>query len=53
MADDYIGKPRKKARFGTTERDVEKRRARIYVICAIILVICGILDCIFIMGIIG
>ena len=53
MADDYINKPRKKARFGTTEHDVEKRRAKIYIICAIILVICGILDVIFLMGIIG
>ncbi|MBR2523324.1 MAG: hypothetical protein IKE53_02655 [Clostridiales bacterium] len=51
MADDYISKPRKKAKYGTTEHDVEKRRARIYVICAIVLVICGILDVFFLMGI--
>ena len=53
MADDYISKPRKKAQYGTTERDIEKRRARIYVICAIILVICGVLDVVFLMGIFG
>ena len=53
MADDYFSKPRKKAKFGTTERDVEKRRARIYIICALILLVCGILDVIFLMGIFG
>jgi len=53
VADDYITKPRKKAQFGTTEHDVEKRRARVYIICAIILIICGILDTVFIMGILG
>jgi len=53
MADDYISKPRKKAQYGTTERDIEKRRARIYIICALILVVCGILDVVFLMGIFG
>ena len=53
MADDYFSKPRKKASYGTTERDIEKRRARIYVVCAIVLIICGILDVVFLMGILG
>ncbi|MCR5059660.1 MAG: hypothetical protein K6A80_01375 [Saccharofermentans sp.] len=53
MADDYIGKPRKKAKFGTTEHDVEKRRTKIYVICAIVLLICGVLDVFFLMNILG
>ena len=53
VADDYIGKPRKKAKFGTTEHDVEKRRTKIYVICAIVLLICGVLDVFFLMNILG
>ncbi|SCW56557.1 hypothetical protein SAMN02910456_01882 [Ruminococcaceae bacterium YRB3002] len=53
MADEYFDKPRKKAKYGTTMHDVEKRRARGYIICAIILIICGVLDVIFLMGIFG
>ncbi len=46
-----VRKPAKRETYGTTERDVEKKRTRIYLICALILIICGILDVIFIMGI--
>jgi len=46
-----VRKPARRASYGTTERDVEKKRARIYIICALILIVCGILDVIFIMGI--
>lgn len=46
-----VRKPSRKARYGTTEQDVEKKRARILIICALILVICGILDVIFLIGI--
>ena len=53
MADDYFSKPRKKASYGTTERDIERRRAKIYIICGIILAICGVLDVIFLLGIFG
>ncbi|MCQ2503104.1 MAG: hypothetical protein MJ084_05110 [Saccharofermentans sp.] len=48
-----VRKPAKRASYGTTERDVEKRRARIYIICALILIVCGILDVIFLIGILG
>jgi len=44
-------KPTKKAVYGTTERDVEKRRSRVYLMCAIILIICGILDVFLLIGI--
>ena len=46
-----VRKPARKFNYGTTEHDVEKKRARTYIICAIILIICGILDVIFLMGI--
>ena len=46
-----VRRPAKRETYGTTERDVEKKRTRIYLICALILIICGILDVIFIMGI--
>ena len=46
-----IKKPAKKAKYGTTERDVEKRRSRVYLMCAIILIICGILDVFLLIGI--
>lgn len=46
-----VRKPARRASYGTTERDVEKKRARTLIICAIILVICGILDVIFLIGI--
>ncbi len=46
-----VRKPVRRASYGTTERDVEKKRARIYLICALILIICGILDVIFLIGI--
>jgi len=46
-----VRKPARKASYGTTEYDVEKKRSRILIICALILVICGILDIIFILGI--
>ena len=46
-----IRKPARRASYGTTERDVEKKRAKIYLICALILIICGILDVIFLIGI--
>ncbi|MCH4153510.1 MAG: hypothetical protein LKG26_00590 [Saccharofermentans sp.] len=53
MALGRVGKPHKKAVYGTTEYDVERRRNRIYVICAVLLVICGVLDVYFIIGILG
>ena len=46
-----VRKPAKREYYGTTERDVEKKRAKIYLICALILIICGILDVIFLIGI--
>ena len=48
-----VRKPSKKAVYGTTEHDVEKRRNRIYIICAVVLIVCGILDVIFLKGILG
>ncbi len=48
-----VRKPSKKAVYGTTERDVEKRRNRIYIVCALILIICGILDVLFLKSILG
>lgn len=48
-----IRQPSHKAEYGTTEHDVEKRRARIYIICALILLVCGVLDVLFIVGILG
>lgn len=48
-----VKKPAKKATYGTTERDVEKRRSRVYLMCAVILIICGILDVFLIAGILG
>ena len=48
-----IRQPVRKAEYGTTEQDVEKRRARIYIICALILLVCGVLDVLFIVGILG
>ena len=46
-----VRKPAKIERYGTTERDVEKKRARVLIICALIIIICGILDAIFLIGI--
>ncbi len=46
-----VRKPVKRESYGTTERDVEKKRTRIYLICALILLACGILDVLFIIGI--
>ena len=46
-----VRKPVKRAQYGTTEHDVEKRRARVYIICTVIFVICLILDIIFVIGI--
>ena len=46
-----VRKPAKRESYGTTERDVEKKRTRIYLICALILLACGILDVLFIIGI--
>ena len=46
-----VRKPARRASYGTTERDVEKKRTKIYLICALILIICGILDVIFLIGI--
>ena len=48
-----VRKPVRRASYGTTERDVEKKRARTYIICALILLICGILDVVFILGILN
>ena len=48
-----VRQPVRRAEYGTTEQDVEKRRARIYIICALILVVCGVLDVLFIVGILG
>jgi len=44
---------KRKARYGTTMHDDEKRRGIIYLICAVILLICGILDVIFLIGILS
>ena len=46
-----VRKPARRASYGTTEHDVEKQRARILIICALILILCGILDVIFLVGI--
>lgn len=46
-----VRRPAKRETYGTTERDVEKKRTRIYLICALILLACGILDVLFIIGI--
>ena len=46
-----VRKPAKIERYGTTERDVEKKRAKILIICALILILCGILDVVFLVGI--
>ena len=46
-----VRKPARKLNYGTTDRDVEKKRARTYIICALIILICGILDIIFLLGI--
>lgn len=46
-----VRKPARKASYGTTEHDVEKKRARTLIICALILIACGILDVIFLIGI--
>ncbi|MBR3463870.1 MAG: hypothetical protein IKH23_02230 [Clostridiales bacterium] len=48
-----VRQPIRKAEYGTTEQDVEKRRAKIYIICALILLVCGVLDVLFIVGILG
>lgn len=48
-----VRKPARRESYGTTERDVEKKRARTYIICALILIICGILDVVFILGILN
>ncbi|MBQ1294442.1 MAG: hypothetical protein IIY21_10410 [Clostridiales bacterium] len=48
-----VRKPARRESYGTTERDVEKKRARTYIICALILLICGILDVVFILGILN
>lgn len=42
---------KRKARYGTTMHDDEKRRTMIYLICAAILLVCGILDVYFLIGI--
>ena len=46
-----VRKPARRANYGTTDHDFEKKLARILLICAFILVICGILDVIFLIGI--
>ena len=46
-----VRKPARKERYGTTERDVEKKRTRTLLICVLILLICGVLDVIFLIGI--
>ena len=46
-----VRKPARRERYGTTERDVEQTRTRVLIICILILVICGILDAIFLIGI--
>ncbi|MBR3143547.1 MAG: hypothetical protein IKF09_10420 [Clostridiales bacterium] len=46
-----VRRPAKRETYGTTERDVEKKRMRIYIICALVLILCCILDVLFIIGI--
>ena len=46
-----VRKPAKKLSYGTTDHDVEKKRARIYIICALVVIACVILDILFIKGI--
>ena len=46
-----VRKPAKRESYGTTERDVEKKRTRTYLICALIVLVCIILDVLFIIGI--
>ncbi|MBR4914441.1 MAG: hypothetical protein IKZ42_04100 [Clostridiales bacterium] len=46
-----VRKPARRASYGTTEHDVEKKRAKILIICALILILCGILDVVFLVGI--
>ena len=46
-----VRKPARRESYGTTERDVEKKRARTYIICALILILCGSLEVIFLIGI--
>ncbi|MCR4730863.1 MAG: hypothetical protein K5881_08050 [Saccharofermentans sp.] len=46
-----VRKPARKASYGTTEHDVEKKRTKTLLICALILIACGILDVIFLIGI--
>jgi len=48
-----VRKPAKKEKFGTTDREFENRRKKIYAVCALIILICGILDVYFIIGIIS
>ncbi|MBR3247291.1 MAG: hypothetical protein IKG03_02725 [Clostridiales bacterium] len=48
-----VRKPARRETYGTTERDVEKKRTRIYLICAVIVLICIILDVLLIIGIKG
>lgn len=53
MAYGRVRKPARKEQYGTTERDVEKKRTKTLLICIVILLICGILDVIFILGILN
>ena len=46
-----VRKPARKESYGTTERDVEKKRTKVYIICALIVIICIILNIFFIIEI--
>ncbi|MBR2548393.1 MAG: hypothetical protein K6E72_07275 [Saccharofermentans sp.] len=46
-----VRKPARRETYGTTERDVEKKRTRLYFICALIILACIILDVLFFIGI--
>ena len=46
-----VRRPSRKANYGTTDKDVEKKRTRIYVICILVVIACVILDILFLKGI--
>ena len=46
-----VGRPSRKANYGTTDKEVEKKRTRIYVICILVVIACVILDILFLKGI--
>ena len=46
-----VRRPSRKANYGTTDREVEKKRSRTYIICILIVIACVVLDILFIKGI--